>query len=160
MGELEREKKYGKSVPVITESFASKAMVPGDTWKVYLKASDPDGDMNSIAAVVFQPGQGQYQVSYTRVNNENAKEMNGFIYLNTLIPGGYDFLNFETLTLTVQIKDKAGHYSKPVEFPLYFDPRATTQEPPPDGVFKEEGLGPIMTILHPIGGYSSGGFGS
>ncbi|MCX5911855.1 MAG: hypothetical protein NTV04_07985, partial [Deltaproteobacteria bacterium] len=46
----EREKLYGKEAPVITETYASKQMSPGDTWKVYLKASDPNGDMESIVA--------------------------------------------------------------------------------------------------------------
>ena len=48
-------------------------------------------------------------------------------------------------------------YSKPMEFSLYFDPRATVQEEPPNGVFKEQALGPIMVNLHPfdVGG---GGF--
>ena len=76
--------------------------------------------------------------------------MNGYIYLNTLIPGGYNFLNFHTIILTVQIQDKAGHYSKPMEFSLYFDPRANVQEEPPNGVFKEQALGPIMVNLHPF----------
>ena len=48
----EREKTYGKEASVITETYASKQMNPGDTWKVYLKASDPDGDLESIVAKV------------------------------------------------------------------------------------------------------------
>ena len=51
------------------------------------------------------------------------------IYLNTNYPQKYDLLNFETLTLKIQIKDDL-RYSKPVNFSLYLDPRATTQEPP------------------------------
>jgi len=31
------EEKYGKSVPVITEVFASQQLRPGDPWKVYRK---------------------------------------------------------------------------------------------------------------------------
>jgi uncharacterized protein YceK len=54
----EREKTYGKEASVITGSYASKQMKPGDTWKVYLKASDPDGDMESIVATVDMVGTG------------------------------------------------------------------------------------------------------
>jgi hypothetical protein len=43
-----KEQKYGKSAPVIERSFAAQAMKKGDTWKIYLKASDPDGDMKTI----------------------------------------------------------------------------------------------------------------
>src|SRR5208337_3919913 len=128
------------TVPVITQSFASNELIPGHTWKVYLKASDPDGDMQYIVSNVYQPGWGDYPLSRTRIREENRKELDGYIHLNTLIPGGYEFLHFFTIRLTVQIQDKAGHYSKPVEFPVTFNGRAV-QEPPPTGVFKEDDLG-------------------
>ena len=140
----------GKATPVITQAFASNELRAGDTWKVYLKSSEPDGDMRYIVSTLYQPGWGDYPVSRTRIREENRNELNGYIYLNTLIPGGYNFLNFHTVTLTVQIQDRAGHYSKPMEFSLYFDPRATEQEEPPTGVFKEQTLGPIMVALHPF----------
>jgi 6,7-dimethyl-8-ribityllumazine synthase len=150
------EEKYGKSVPVITGAFASKELIPGHTWKVYLKSSDPDGDMQYIVSVVYQPGWGDYPVSRTRIREENGKELDGYIYLNTLVIGGYEFEDFFTYTLTVQVQDKAGHYSKPVEFSVTFNHRAV-QEPPPAGVFKEQALGPILVNLHPFQGGSGGG---
>ena len=150
------EEKYGKSVPVITGAFASKELIPGHTWKVYLKSSDPDGDMQYIVSVVYQPGGGDYPVSRTRIGEENGKELDGYIYLNTLVPEGYEFEDFFTYTLTVQVQDKAGHYSKPVEFSVTFNHRAV-QEPPPAGVFKEQALGPILVNLHPFQGGSGGG---
>ncbi len=139
----------------IHESFASKTLLAGDTWKVYLKASDPKGGMRSIAAVVSMPGQGDYPVSWTKVGEENAKELNGYIYLNTNTSQGSDFLTYQNLTLKVQIKDDTG-YSKPVNFPLYFDPRATRQEPPPAGVFSNRSLGPILVDLRPTDSDSMG----
>ena len=149
MDAQQREKVYGKAVPVITESFASKECLPGDTWKIYLKASDPDGDIDYVASVVYQPGWGDYPISRTRILEGSGKELNGYVYMNTLRPGGYNFLNFFTFTVTVQIMDKAGHYSKPVEFPVSFNYRAV-QEPPPPGVFQENALGPILVKLHPF----------
>ena len=143
-----KEEVYGKEPPVITESFASKGMRPGDTWKVYLKASDPGADMDYILATVLLVGTKAYPVSFIKVQGENSKEINGYIYLNTLVPGGYEFLNFSSLNLTVQVRDKVGHFSQPVEFPLSFNPRAV-QEQPPSGVFKDQTLGPVMTTLKP-----------
>jgi hypothetical protein len=139
-----------EATPVIIQSFASKEVSPGDTWKVYLKASEPDGDMRYIVSSLYQPGWTISPVSRTRIREENGKELDGYIYLNTLVPGGYEFLNFYTFTLTVEIQDKAGHYSKPVVFPVTFQARYI-QEPPPAGVFKEQALGPIMVNLHPKG---------
>ena len=140
----EKEKIYGKEAPVITETYASKRMNPGDTWKVYLKASDPGGDMESIVATVQMAGSGTHPVSFTRIQDGNRKELSGFVSLST--PSGEGWLNNLTLTLTVQIKDRAGHLSKAVAFPLEFNARYV-QEPPPSGVFPEQYLGPIMITL-------------
>ncbi len=145
------------SVPVITAAFASKTLAPGDTWKVYIKASDPSGDMKYVYASVYQIGRGDYSPSRTRIAEGNAKELNGFVYLNTLVPGGYEFLYAVTITLTVEIQDRAGNYSRPVVFPLSFSGRYE-QEPPPPGVFQEQSLGPIMVTLRPIENDHGDGF--
>lgn len=144
----EREKRYGKEAPVITDSFASKQMKPGDTWKIYLKASDPGGDIYRVVAVVHQPGFGPYPASYTRLREGNGQELSGYVYLNTSGAWGSDWENFLSLSVTVQIQDRAGHFSDPVSFPLSFQTRYT-QEPPPPGRFKEEDLGPILVVLRP-----------
>jgi hypothetical protein len=140
-----REKMYGKGIPVITQSFASKEIRPGDTWLVYLNAHDPDGDMKQIVCEIEQPGVGVYPVSYTRIKEENRKELSGYIYLTTFHVSYFSF-NFINLTLRVQIQDMAGHYSAPVFFPLGFN-ALYRQEPPPPKVFKEQDLGPIMIWL-------------
>ena len=142
----EREKTYGKEAPVITETYASKQMNPGDTWKIYVKASDPGGDMQSIVATIHMVGSGTHPVSYTRIKDGNRKELSGYFSLITLNPSGDAWLNNLTLTLTVQIKDRAGHLSNTVTFPLEFN-RRYVQEPPPPGVFPEQYLGPIMITL-------------
>ncbi len=50
------------------------------------------------------------------------------------------------LTLTVHVQDRSGNFSQPVVFPLSMNPRST-QEAPPQGVFKEEALGAVTVIL-------------
>ena len=154
----EREKTYGKEAPVITETFASKQLRPGDTLKIYLKASDPGGDIYKIVAMVNQPGLGLYPVSYTQVPQENGKELSGYVYLNTQGPYDVGWQNFLSLSVTVQIQDRAGHFSEPVIFPLSFQSRYT-QEPPPSGKFKEQDLGPIMVVLRPPDGDQGSAFG-
>jgi hypothetical protein len=139
-----------KGIPVIVQSFAPKEITPGDVWKVYLKASDPDGKMKYIFATVSQPGVGSYPVSITRIKDENQKELSGYIYLNT---GPARLANFFdlTLTLTVNIKDDKGQFSKPAVFPLSFVAKPSP-EAPPEGVFNEQDLGPIMVTLRTVGG--------
>ena len=146
-----REKTYGKAAPVITESFASQEMRPGDNWKIYLKASDQDGDMQSVVAVVDQKGVGPYPVSFTKLKERNQKELSGYVYLNTSGPYGDSWLYSYSLTITVQIKDKAGHYSQPVVFSVSFNNRFTQQAPPP-GIYEENNLGPVLVVLRPIDG--------
>ena len=140
------EKEYGKEPPSFVKSFASPTIRPGETWKVYLQGIDPNGDMQSIVAEIHQPGQGTYPVSYTRLKPENAREFSGYVYLNTMTPSGFTWQEFLTLSLTVQIRDKAGHFSAPLTFPLAFSGRFT-QEEPPAGVFPEKSLGPVMITL-------------
>ena len=131
--------------PVITQSFASGQVRAGDIWRVYLKASDPDGKMKYIFATISQPGVGTYPVSITRIKEENAKELSGYIYLNTAPARSSEFFN-RSLTLTVNIKGEGGQFSEPAVFPLFFQAKPT-QEGPPEGVFKEQKLGPIMVTL-------------
>ncbi len=135
--------KEGKSVPVITQSFASTAVKPGETWKVYVKAFYPDGEMKNLYAEVFQYGRGPYPISITRIKEGNGKELSGYFYLNT----GHDpGMNFVNLIVTLNIQDKAGSFSAPAVFPVAFNTKAI-QEAPPAGVFPEKDLGPIMVTL-------------
>ncbi len=153
----DREEVYGKNPPSITGSFASKTIRPGETWKVYLRAVDPDGDFDSIVAEIHQPGQGTYPASYTRIGAGKGKELSGFVYLNTMTPSGFTWQEYVTLDLTLRIRDKAGHLSQPVVFPLSFSGRYT-QEEPPGNAFSETNLGPIMITLRHYATDGPGGF--
>ena len=148
---------HSSIVPAISKSFASKEIRPGDTWKIYIKASDPSGKMKYIYAEIEQPGGLAYRLSMTRIKPENRKEFSGFIYLNTLTADRP--MDFVTLKLVVHLGDGAGNFSEPAIFPLEVIPRAV-QSPPPEGVFKENDLGPIMIQLKPVGDDGkSGDFG-
>ena len=138
-------KKIQTGVPVITHRFASEEIRPGDTWRVFIRVEDPEGDMKNIICTVSQPGRGPYPVCFVRIPESRRRELSGFLYLNT---AGSQGLAFTTLTLRVEIQDRAGNISRPVSFPLAFNPRAE-QETPPLGVFREEELGPILISLDP-----------
>jgi len=84
----EREKLYGREAPVITETYASQQIDPGDTWKVYLKVSDPGGDMESIVAIVHMVGSGTHPVIFTRIQDGNRRELSGYVFLSTSNPSG------------------------------------------------------------------------
>ncbi len=144
--------------PVITKSFAAKELIPGDTWKIYINASDPDAKMKYVFVSVQQAGGMSYPLSITRIREKDQSGISGFVYINTLSSGrGMDYA---TLSLTLQVRDEKGRFSEPLEFPLTFKPRIES-ESPPAGVFAEKDLGPIMIRLRPVtddGGGSGFGF--
>ena len=145
-----REEKNTMGNPVITQSFASKEVRTGDTWKVYLNASDPEGKMKNFYVIVDQPGVGQYPLNIIRIKEANQKELSGYLYLHT--SSSISSLNLLTLTLKVWIQDRSGQFSEPVVFPLSIRDRYT-QKAPPQGVFKDQSLGPVMvTVEKPTGG--------
>jgi len=136
-------KKTQSGVPVITDSFAATEIRPGDTWKVYIQAADPEGNMKTILCTISQAGRGSYPLSTIRVPEGQGGELSGFIYLNT---GAGQAPFFIPLTLRVEVQDRAGNLSRPVSFFLSFNPRAE-QEIPPPGVFQDQELGPILVSL-------------
>jgi hypothetical protein len=134
-----------KEIPAIIQSFAATQIRAGDVWKVYLKASIPEGRMKYIFATISQPGVSTYPVSIIRIKEEDAKELSGYIYLNTAPARLPEFFN-RSLTLTVNIQGEGGPFSQPAVFPLFFQANPTP-ETPPEGVFKEQSLGAIMVTL-------------
>jgi len=141
-----KEEKYGKALPVIEQSFASKAMRKGDTWRIYLRASDPDGDMKTILAYFKKGGGGgPTAVSHTQIKENDRREINGYLYWHP----GPEVENFSEMAMTIQIEDMAGHFSKSVSLPLRIQPSGS-QELPPEGAFQEKELGPIMITLKPV----------
>jgi hypothetical protein len=145
---------HSSTVPTIIQSFASKEIKPGDTWKIYINASDPSGKMKYIYAEIYQPGGLAYPVSMTRIKPENRKELSGYIYLNTVTTERP--MDFVTLNLVVHLGDGVGNFSEPVIFPLEFSPRAV-QSSVPTGVFTENNLGPVMIQLRPVAFDGDGG---
>ncbi len=138
-----REQRYGKATPVISKAFASPKLNPGDTWRVYLNASDPDGDMKQIVCTLEQQGRGYYPASRTRILANQRRDLSGYVYLNT---GGAEAIENTSLTLTLQVQDEAGHYSVPVLLPLFLQFKAKQVTPPPE-LFQNRDLGPIMITL-------------
>lgn len=139
----EEARMNGRGVPRIIDAFASKAIEPGKTWKIYLRAEDAHGDMKYIICTLDQAGAGVYPVSLIKIPPDQQRSLCGYIYLNT---GGIQGLDFLSLMLTINIQDGAGNYSDPVLLPLNLNPRAE-EEHPPMGLFEDRDLGPIMINL-------------
>ena len=104
--------------PVILATYAPEVIRPGSVWRVYLKATDPDGDLKEIVAVMWQTGYGYYPTDITRIKKDDAKEVAGYLYLNT--PPEPTLLS-DRFVLTLLVRDRQGNKSEPVEVPLHFD---------------------------------------
>lgn len=133
--------------PVISNSFAVKELVPGYTWKIYIKAKSPEEKMKYIYAHVDQAGGMGYPISLIRIREENQGEISGYVFLSTIIAG--QPLDYVNIRLTIHIRDDKGRFSEPVVFPLTFNARAAVQEAPA-GIFLEKDLGPVMIRLRPV----------
>jgi len=148
-GIQEREKIYGKEVPAITHSFASEQVITGENWRVYINASDSDGDIDQVVCYVdFQAGLLQpYPISFTKIGKDQQKNLSGYLFLNTS-----GLLRPISIILVVQVKDKAGHVSAPVSLSVnigepFQKQKDIRQEDPPQGIFQDKNLGPIMIVL-------------
>ena len=108
----------GDRPPVILATYAPEVIRPGAVWKVYLRAADPDGDMKEIDAVIWQTGFGYYSTDITWIKKDDAKELAGYLYLNTPVD---PTLLSDRFILTLLVRDRQGNKSEPVEVPFHFD---------------------------------------
>ena len=108
----------GGTPPMILGSYASESVRPGATWRVYLEAKDPDGDIQSIIAQLSQPGIGYYPVDFTYMKGADREGFAGYLILNT--PRDYNLLQ-EYVEVKLTLLDCEGNKSEPVRFTLRFD---------------------------------------
>jgi len=143
LSQSKMEEKYGKGSPKILFATASPMIRSGDTWKIYLSAFDPDGDMDLIVAKIEQPGGIEYESDYTQIKEGMKKNLKGYLTLNTI---SYTNLWGFNLKLILFIMDKVGHISNKVELPLEFGNKLKPPtKPVPKGY--ENFLGAIMIEL-------------
>jgi hypothetical protein len=118
------------SPPVIIGAWVPASGRYGDTLKVYLAASDPDGDMDRVAVQVTQPAMGTYPTSWTFLKLEYRKEFAGYLQWNT--SGKNDTLPEGTpITLNITVHDKGGNVSAEVLLDYQFLTGGPRVSPPP-----------------------------
>lgn len=131
------------SPPVIDEYFASPTVGYGTTWKLFIKAHDPDGDMWQIQFQMKQP----YVIyndlgGYVFLTRSMKESMDGFCYMLTprrpLPEVKVD------LTVAVTIIDRAKNKSNTIEVPLSLG--MTGAAPDPDN-FANKSLIPIPYLI-------------
>lgn len=124
-------KKPGGSPPVITHWYAAEQLRPGDTWRIYVAAKDPDGDMRQFVAVLDQVGYGAYPASYARIKKKNRGELKGYLVLYSTRGMGLRMAEWTQLKLTLSIRDRGQNSSNKLVLPLVISREARQQPPPP-----------------------------
>jgi hypothetical protein len=119
--------------PVITHAFAVEKGYFGYSWRIYLEAEDPDGDMLRITSMVDQPGYGHYPTDFIYLKKQYQNRFTGYIQWNTFSSHTNYLREWTQITLNVSIQDKAGNESNAVVFPFTFVAGAPApyQAPPP-----------------------------
>jgi hypothetical protein len=111
----------GTQPPVITRSHASDQGAYGQTWKIYIEAEDPDGDMFKITSELQQEGVRYSQpVDSIFVKKGDQKYLKGFLALDTYFLREPSLSVSPRLVLRVSINDKAGNESKTAVFHFEF----------------------------------------
>lgn len=139
----EREARYGSNPPVIAATFAKDRIVSGDTWKIYVNASDADGDMERFVCSVLQDGRHPYPFDLIAIKPEQRKNLSGYLYLPT--NPSKDLWGVH-IALSLYIVDKAGHKSNEETFDLRFASKASDKEVDRT-LFDDRTLGPIMVDI-------------
>jgi hypothetical protein len=116
------------SAPVIDFAWAQEKIRQREDWRIYISATDPDGNMSRISCRVDQVGGGDYRPDITNVKKGMEGKLTGYLVLRTNSPQD---LYGVSLTLTLIIADRGGNESKPVFFPLTINGERM-KPPPPD----------------------------
>ena len=129
------------SAPAIVDYYAAKVIRPGETWTIFLRAEDADGDMSDIAAVLWQAGVGTYPTDVTRLKGDDRKEFSGYLFLQT--PNDSTLISDE-MELTILVRDSEGNRSQPIKLPLRFNLGARQEVPETWAEADKHRLGAIM----------------
>ena len=115
------------SAPVITFAWAQERIRQGEDWRIYIAATDPDGDMHRIYCRIDQPGGQVYRPDISNIKKGMEGQLTGYLVLRTYSP--QDFFGLY-LTLNLTIVDRAGNESQLLSLPLSIDGEKTKFPPP------------------------------
>jgi len=125
--------------PVLEKIWIIPEVNYGSLLKLYIKASDSEGDMKWV---VVTAGRGAQPVASVpvRLGKQMRKDLNGYVYWDTRKA----LLTEETsATIEVLIEDRHGNESETKSVTVKLVPRGAKEEKPPAD-FKEIAIGPVM----------------
>jgi hypothetical protein len=139
--------------PVILDSFAVSEIRPGESWRVYIRAKDPDGDMMETIQIIIRGDSGPFKTTFSPLHAKYRADMNGYFFLRTPPSTQADYTRLGNMGLTLRMSIRDCQNNEQVEFPLRFTPKASHDLPPEWNEVADLSLGAIMfdltTILTP-----------
>jgi hypothetical protein len=151
----ELEAAYGPNPPKMEDGYAARAVSQRDDWLVYIRGSDPDGDLLFIQVSLWIPG-GNMTPIRLDVNPAHVRSVSGYLVLNTNdLPESLVRFGAGELRLMVALEDRAGHRSEIAAFPASFVTGAR-QGPAPQGRFEEQFLGSVPVQFIQVDSIGSG----
>ena len=126
--------------PVIEKVWASPVTPIGTVLKIYIKASDPDGDMKWLYISAGVGKQSVLGAIPVRLKGESTKSVNGYVYFDT----SRMTANNVEATAEFTVEDTKGLESeaKSVTLQLKKGKDVKAEKAPSD--FQEKEIGPIM----------------
>ena len=107
-----REGPVGEKHRPIVESIAAQNEIgSGNLWKIYVRASDPDGDLDKIQIMFSQLGSGIYSPELL-VQKTMLKTLNGVILIWARLSGGGATGDIQG-EVDIRAEDRAGNMSEP-----------------------------------------------
>ena len=116
--------------PELLGYYAAKEIRPGESWNLYLKAKDVDGDMKYIVAILGGEGEGSFPDSEIWLRGANRAEFDGFVFMNTPPLDMTSLSTIGNLKVSFFIRDWAGNKSRTVTLPLVFSESAEPEKVP------------------------------
>ena len=119
-----------KHAPVLEAVYAQPEIGDGSNWKVYVRASDPDGDLDKIFIGFQQPG-AWWAPQFLILPKSQRKELNGAVFYWATVRGS-GYANTIYASAQIHVEDRAGNRSetRAIQFVVLQDGTKDKNQPP------------------------------
>jgi hypothetical protein len=124
--------------PVLEKIWAPAEVNYGSILKVYVKATDPEGDMKWVVVTGGKGGKPTGSVPI-RLGKDMKKDLNGFVYYDT----GKSAQKDVSGTVFIMIEDQKGNETEEKSVAVKIVAKGAKADKPPAD-FKEVAIGPVM----------------
>ncbi len=118
-----------KHTPTVEAVAGQNEIAEGHMYKVYLRASDPDGDLDKIHIVISQTGG---EITNSMLTHKKTGMLNGYIAVWARLEGVDRQISNVDAEMEIRVEDRAGNVSEPkkIEFIVGDFKKEDTFKPP------------------------------